>query len=138
MTDRQLLVRDRNLRKLNETERGGFRICRRVALTDPLKVNPEFDKIDRCSGCGVEVYFDFRDSEGKVHVCVHCAKTAYDQGSPMARALKPFVDMHNVTPDNLGDAEQFSQMMMSVSQAKHNEHKLVLPEAPRHEGVERI
>jgi hypothetical protein len=108
-----------------ERPKTDFRICRRVAFTEFHKIHPEFDRIDSCRMCKEKVLYDFRDSEGIPHICLPCATILQQRGKAMTLGA---LDPTPVGEKDLNDQEQLSRMMISMSQHKHGETKVNLPE----------
>lgn len=71
--ERRIKIRQQIEFKQLDAKHTYFKICRLVDKTDFREVLPQ-DKVDECPSCKRKVYYDSKDSEGKVHVCLPCAQ----------------------------------------------------------------
>jgi hypothetical protein len=115
MFRRRMKKREEHLRRQKPFQNTYFKICGLVELRDPLKVMP-WDKIDECACCKRPVFYDSRDSEGRLHVCVACIRREVS----MLEKFKP-LDPEPVTPEQVGRPDMLAFQQKAEDQNKHRE-----------------
>jgi hypothetical protein len=113
--NRRLKQREEIYKKFPKDPDVYFRICALTTERDLATILP-WDKIDRCAGCSRDVYYDSRESEGKVHVCTTCVKREFD----LNKMFNPLSD-NDPTSDDVGRPDMVARQQLVLNQNAHQE-----------------
>lgn len=89
-----------------------FTFVRRLQFTDPYKCT-EWDALDNCHVCRVDVVYDSRYSHGRPHVCFRCAAHWALAGMPELRDLTGQASFDDGT-----DEEMYARLQLNLAANK--------------------